>query len=88
MKYLFIYWLFVVCVVNGTCALHLALQACGIGVNDEVLVPSLTYIASFQAISATGATPIACDIDPTTLLISLVDAQKKITSKKWSKKGK
>jgi len=70
-----------VCVVNGTCALHLALQACGIGVNDEVLVPSLTYIASFQAISATGATPIACDIDPTTLLISLVDAQKKITSK-------
>jgi dTDP-4-amino-4,6-dideoxygalactose transaminase len=70
-----------VCVVNGTCALHLALQACGIGNNDEVLVPSLTYIASFQAISATGAKPIACDIDSKTLLISLEDAQKKITSK-------
>ena len=53
-----------VCVVNGTAALHLALQACGIGRGDEVLVPSLTYLASFQAISATGAKPVACDLDP------------------------
>ena len=55
------------CVVNGTAALHLALQACGIGSGDEVLVQSLTYIASFQAISATGAKPIACDIVPETI---------------------
>ncbi|MDA8094305.1 MAG: DegT/DnrJ/EryC1/StrS family aminotransferase [Betaproteobacteria bacterium] len=52
-----------VCVVNGTAALQLALQAAGIGEEDEVLVPSLTYVASFQAISATGAIPVACDID-------------------------
>ena len=39
----------VVCVANGTAALHLASQACGIGSGDEVLVQSLTYIASFQA---------------------------------------
>ncbi len=68
-----------VCVVNGTAALHLALQACGIGRGDEVLVPSLTYIASFQAISATGAKPVACDIDGQTCLLDLVDAEKRIT---------
>ena len=70
-----------VCVVNGTAALHLALQACGIGRGDEVLVPSLTYVASFQAISATGAKPVACDISSETLLMDLSDAEKRITSK-------
>ena len=68
-----------ICVVNGTAALHLALQASGIGRNDEVLVQSLTYVASFQAISATGAIPIACDIDPITCGIDLEDASKRIT---------
>jgi dTDP-4-amino-4,6-dideoxygalactose transaminase len=68
-----------VCVVNGTSALQLALQSCGIGYGDEVLVPSLTYVASFQAISATGAKPIACDINEQTLLIDLEDAQQKLT---------
>jgi dTDP-4-amino-4,6-dideoxygalactose transaminase len=71
----------VVCVANGTSALHLSCQALGIGAGDEVLVQSLTYIASFQAISATGATPIACDINPSTLTINLEDARKRITSK-------
>jgi len=69
-----------VCVATGTAALHLALQAIGVGVGDEVLVPSLTYVASFQAISATGATPIACDVLPDTLTISAQDAETKITS--------
>ena len=69
------------CVVNGTAALHLALQACGIGSGDEVLVQSLTYIASFQAISATGAKPIACDIVPETITLDLNDAEKRLTSK-------
>lgn len=68
-----------VCVVNGTAALHLALQACGIGASDEVLVPSLTYISSFQAISATGAKPIACDIVKDTCLLDLNDASQRIT---------
>jgi len=68
-----------VCVVNGTAALHLALQACDIGPGDEVLVQSLTYVASFQAISATGATPIACDIDPDTLTLDWRDAEKRLT---------
>jgi dTDP-4-amino-4,6-dideoxygalactose transaminase len=67
------------CVVNGTAALHLALQACGIGPGDEVLVQSLTYVASFQAISATGAKPVACDIDPDTLTLDWKDAEKRLT---------
>jgi dTDP-4-amino-4,6-dideoxygalactose transaminase len=70
-----------VCVVNGTAALQLALQACDIGLGDEVLVQSLTYLASFQAISSTGAVPVACDIDPATMTLDWRDAEKRLTSK-------
>ena len=69
----------VVCVNTGTSALHLSLNALGIGSGDEVLVPSLTYVASFQAISATGAKPVACEINPETLFIDSNDAKSKIT---------
>lgn len=69
----------VACVSSGTAALHLSLNALGIKNGDEVLVQSLTYVASFQAISATGASPVACDIDPETFCISLSDAEKKLT---------
>lgn len=48
-------------VCNGTVALHLALVALGIGPGDEVIVPTLTYIASVNAIAYTGATPVFCD---------------------------
>lgn len=69
----------VVCVNTGTAALQVALQACGIGPRDEVLVPSLTYIATFQAISATGATPVACDVSIETCTIDIEDALRRIT---------
>ena len=65
-----------ICVNSGTAALQLALEACDIGIGDEVLVPSLTYVASFQSISATGAKPVACDISENNFLIDLSDAQK------------
>lgn len=68
-----------VCVNTGTAALHLSMQALGLGPGDEVLVQSLTYIASFQAISATGARPIPCDIDPDTITIDIHDAKKRLT---------
>ncbi len=48
-------------VCNGTTALHLALVALGIGQGDEVIVPTLTYIASVNAITYTGAIPIFVD---------------------------
>ena len=69
------------CVSNGTAALQLAIEACDIGIGDEVLVPSLTYIASFQAIKATGAQPIPCDIEEATFLMDLNSAQKKVNEK-------
>ena len=47
---------------SGTSSLQLALQAYGLGPGDEVVLPSLTYVATYQAVSATGATPISCDV--------------------------
>lgn len=70
----------VACVATGTAALHLALQAAGIGPGDEVLVPSLTYVASFQAIAATGACPVACDVLPETLTLDSRDAESRLTA--------
>ena len=70
-----------ICVSSGTAAVQLAIQACGIGFGDEVLVPSMTYVATFQAIKATGAEPIACDISEETCLIDLEDALSKLSKK-------
>ncbi len=53
----------VACVSSGTAALQLAIEACGIGSGDEVVVPSFTFVATFQAIAASGATPVPCEID-------------------------
>ena len=71
----------VACVNSGTAALQLALQAIGIKKDDEVLVQSLTYLATFQAISALGAIPIPCEIYDSSFTIDLEDASKKITAK-------
>lgn len=71
----------VICVNTGTAALHLAVACLDLKEGDEVLVPSITYVASFQAISATGAKPVACDVDDETVFIDLKDAEKRITAK-------
>ena len=52
-----------VAVSNGTAALHLALLALGVSPGDEVLVPSLTFIATANAVRYCGATPIFVDAD-------------------------
>jgi dTDP-4-amino-4,6-dideoxygalactose transaminase len=70
-----------ICVSTGTAALHLACQAIGLKPGDEVLIQSLTYIASYQAISATGAIPVSCDIYPESFTIDLNDAIRKLTPK-------
>ena len=54
---------------NGTDALFLALRALGIGNGDEVIVPANTFIATSEAVSATGATPVFVDVEPETALI-------------------
>jgi dTDP-4-amino-4,6-dideoxygalactose transaminase len=69
----------VACVSSGTASLHLALQACGVGPGDEVIVPTITYLATFQAVSATGATAIACDVDPDTSWMDIEDVRRRIT---------
>lgn len=71
----------VLCVGSGTAALHLALVAAGIGHGDEVLVPSLTYVASFQAVAVTGARPVACDVRLEDGLIDLDDARRRLTNR-------
>jgi len=53
-----------VAAANGTVALHLAFAALGIGPLDEVIVPTLTYVASVNAIAYTGATPVFVDSEP------------------------
>ncbi len=64
---------------SGTSALHIALSAFDIGPNDEVVVPSLTFAASVQAILASGATPVFCDVDDRTGLIDVADVARRIT---------
>jgi len=54
---------------NGTTALHLALLALGIGQGDEVIVPTLTFIATANAVTYTGAKPVLVDSDPMTWTI-------------------
>jgi perosamine synthetase len=55
-----------IAVCNGTVALHLALLALDVRPGDEVLVPSLTYVATANAVRYVGAEPVFVDVDPAT----------------------
>lgn len=66
---------------NGTTALHLALVAAGIGPGDEVIVPTLTYIASANAVRYVGATPVFIDSSSKSLNLDESQIQDLITSK-------
>jgi perosamine synthetase len=68
-------------VCNGTVALHLAMLALGIGPDDEVIVPTLTYIASVNSIVYTGATPVFVDSIEDTWQMDPTDVIQKITPK-------
>ncbi|MCD9196891.1 DegT/DnrJ/EryC1/StrS family aminotransferase [Aeromicrobium wangtongii] len=54
---------------NGTDALELALRGAGVGPGGEVILPANTFIATAEAVSRIGATPVLVDVDPTHLLI-------------------
>ena len=60
-----------VATVNGTAALHIALEVCGVERNDYVIVPNITFIASVNSIKYTGADPILIDVDPLTWQMDL-----------------
>ena len=70
----------VICVNSGTAAIQLATMAVA-KPGDEVLVQSLTFVATFQAIVAAGAIPVACDVDPETITIDLKDAENRLSKK-------
>jgi dTDP-4-amino-4,6-dideoxygalactose transaminase len=70
-----------VAVNSGTSALHLGLLSLGIGVGDEVIVPSFTFAATANSVSLTGATPVFVDIDALTYNIDPEKVIKAITSR-------
>lgn len=68
-------------VSNGTTALHMCLCALGIKKDDEVIVPSLTYVASVNAIRYVGAKPVFSDSDSDTWNLNVGELDKLITKK-------
>jgi perosamine synthetase len=66
---------------NGTVALHAALAALGIGPGDEVVVPTLTYIATANVVLYQGAELRLCECDPTTYNVRVEDLDKVVTAR-------
>ena len=66
-------------VCNGTVAIHLPLVALGVGPGDEIIVPSLTYVAAVNAIRYVGATPVFADSDLRTWQVDPADVEARIT---------
>ncbi len=66
---------------TGTSALHIALLMSGVKKGDEVICPSLTFAASWNAIEYCGATPVFVDVEQYSWCISIEDVKKKITKK-------
>lgn len=72
---------YAVAVSNCTTALHLCMIVAGIGKDDEVICPSMSYIATANSIMYVGATPVFAEIDPANYNLDIKDVAKKITSK-------
>ncbi|MFC7495358.1 MULTISPECIES: DegT/DnrJ/EryC1/StrS family aminotransferase [unclassified Nocardioides] len=70
-----------VAVTSATAALHLALEAAGIGPGDEVLVPTWTFTATAEVVRYLGGEPVLVDVDPTTLALDLKLAAGQVTGR-------
>src|SRR3984957_11751311 len=66
---------------NGTTGLHLALVALDLTAGDEVIIPTVTYIATANAVRYCGATPVLVDVHAETMNIDPADIERKITSR-------
>jgi dTDP-4-amino-4,6-dideoxygalactose transaminase len=71
----------VIAVNTGTSALHAALVALNAPANSEVLVPSITFVASYSAISAAGMKPISCEVLNPSCHLDPRDVEKRITNR-------
>ena len=72
---------YAVAVSNCTAALHLSLMALGIGKDDEVIIPDLTFVADANAILACNAKPIVADINKENFFLSISNVKKNITKR-------
>ncbi|MFN9801613.1 MAG: DegT/DnrJ/EryC1/StrS family aminotransferase, partial [Bacteroidota bacterium] len=70
---------YAVAVSNCTTGLHLAMIVAGVGAGDEVICPSMSYIATANAIAYVGATPVFAEVDSATCNIDPDDARSRIT---------
>jgi dTDP-4-amino-4,6-dideoxygalactose transaminase len=70
-----------VATTSCTTALHLALYVSGVGPGDEVVVPSLSFIATANAVWQCGATPVFADVDPLTYNLDPADVERRLTSR-------
>ena len=68
-------------VASGTDALILALRACNVYPGDEVLIPTLTFVATASAVNVLGARPVFADVDRVTLNLDAADVRRRITPK-------
>ena len=68
-------------VANGTEALTIALRALGVGPGDEVVVPSFSFYASAEAVPPTGAKPVFCDVDPSTMCVTVESVRAAMTAR-------
>jgi dTDP-3-amino-3,4,6-trideoxy-alpha-D-glucose transaminase len=66
-------------VANGTDAITIALRALGVEPGDEVVVPSFTFYASVEATVNAGATPVFCDVDPSTFCLTCETVEASLT---------
>lgn len=66
---------------SGTSALTIALQALGVGAGDEVIIPTMTWIANASSVLLLGACPILADVNPNTSCIDISETEKLITER-------
>jgi perosamine synthetase len=72
---------YAVAVSNCTTALHLAMIVAGVQAGDEVICPSMSYVATANCIKYVGATPVFAEVIPSTYNLDPVDTEKRITAK-------
>jgi dTDP-4-amino-4,6-dideoxygalactose transaminase len=68
-------------VANGTDAIAIALRALGVAPGDEVVVPSVSFIATVEPVVTIGATPVFCDVDERTWCMTAATAEPVITDR-------